>query len=299
MIEPPPPPPGLPLTRCGTCTLCRPSTPLTPWSEAGIDALLVLANALRPSCVRTRTMFVWNADCTVPAEAVAETSTRLDEIETSEKPCCFSQAATAFASASLGPYFAVNCAGERLGWFGLAMNACNDASLRSFSETVTRSDWVGVTGPATMSPTCNAAGCATTWVPAGAAAKASVAAVRPSAATRLFKGNLFGIGISLGNTGKLADMSSPGHRRPAPHKMHESPVIGAFKPPAHALTSAGHCTLIGFANTCHAATQHGVRAPMRSTFVAGCASRYAASATRWPDADPISSRRERSVQPSI
>src|SRR6185437_9202255 len=200
MGPPPPPPPGLPFwvrpMKCGTCTVCKPITPLTPCSEAGMTASLALANASRPSWVWTRSMLVWNADCTAAAGAVAETSSRFGEMVTWEKPCCVNQAATAFASASLGPYWAVNWAGVRLGWFGLAMKACSCASLRNCNETETRIGAARDIGPVTVSPACNAAACATTLVPAGAAAQANEPTASPKPTTKLFNRNMFDIEIS-------------------------------------------------------------------------------------------------------
>src|SRR6185437_10934407 len=76
------------------------------------------------------------------------------------------------------------------------MKACSCASLRNCNETETRIGAARDIGPVTVSPACNAAACATTLVPAGAAAQANEPTASPKPTTKLFNRNMFDIEIS-------------------------------------------------------------------------------------------------------
>src|SRR5690348_6342431 len=150
---------------------------------------------MRPSCVLTPTMLVWNARCTLAAGASPETSKRFGAIVTLLKPWAFMKSATACACAWVGEYIAANCAGVNAAC-GLALNACSCASLRSLSETRMCIGWLNANGPVTTSPCARRVACMT----AGAATVAAVpaaATARPRATTRAFIRNLLAITTSL------------------------------------------------------------------------------------------------------
>src|SRR6185437_8662527 len=175
----------------------RPSTSCTtPCNAFGMRASVALAYAIRPCLVRTFTMLVWNAACTVDTGASPDTSRWSDVTWILWKPCWRRNAFTWFTCASPGPYLATNSAWVRFSWWGLAMSAFSSASLRQCNDSVTRIVFVSAIGPATASPARSRVASWTTDVlarTAGVAAKAAEPAARPMATTRAFNRRLLGI----------------------------------------------------------------------------------------------------------